>query len=158
MSSYQIFLFSIVGIMLVDYYLITKGWFDIDALFSPSPEGKYYYSYGCNPRAFAAYFVGVAVNFAGFLTNFGIIESTALTHSYYFSIFTTTTAAGGVYYLANVIWPQQSRVAIWSEPKGTWEYEPGMGRAESVVDEKDSMDDKDGGAGVEVRPVNELYA
>ncbi len=157
MSSYQIFLFSIVGVMLVDYYVVTKGWFDIDALFSPSPQGKYYYTFGCNPRAFAAYLVGVAVNFAGFLTNFGIIESTRLTRSYWFSILTTTTAAGGVYYLANRVWPQPSRMEVWSEPKGTWEYEP---KADADVaddrSEEKSLEKEDGVS--EVKPVNELYA
>lgn len=36
----------------------------------------------------------LASRFLGFLTNFGIIDSVKLTHSYYFAIFTTTFAAG----------------------------------------------------------------
>ncbi|GAA5876342.1 hypothetical protein JCM8547_008888 [Rhodosporidiobolus lusitaniae] len=36
-SSYQIFLFSIIGIMLVEYYVISKGFFDIEQLTFYSP-------------------------------------------------------------------------------------------------------------------------
>ncbi|GAA5821030.1 hypothetical protein JCM11251_001930 [Rhodosporidiobolus azoricus] len=142
-SSYQIFLFSIIGIMLVDYYVISKGFFDIPQLFTPAKEGKYYYTYGFNPRAFAAYFVGVAINFAGFLTNFGIIDSVKLTRSYWFSIFTTTFGASATYYLLNIAFPQQNKLAVWSEPKGVWEptdEQLGItGRVESATEEdKDS--------------------
>ncbi|GAA6038779.1 hypothetical protein JCM8097_002886 [Rhodosporidiobolus ruineniae] len=120
-SSYQIFLFSIVGIQLVDYYWVSKGSFDIEQLYTPSKSGKYFYTYGFNLRAFAAYLCGVAVNFAGFLTNFGIIESVKLERSYYFAIFTTTFVAAAVYAGLNVAFPQANKQEVWSEPKGRWE-------------------------------------
>ncbi|GAA5864049.1 hypothetical protein JCM8547_005119 [Rhodosporidiobolus lusitaniae] len=168
-SSYQIFLFSIIGIMLVDYYVISKGFFDIDQLFTPSKNGKYYYTYGVNLRAIAAYLVGVAVNFCGFLTNFDIIVSTKLTRSYWFSIFTTTFSAAFVYWVSNKIWPQPNLQESWSEPKGNWEpTEEQMGHSSTAAIggletpslEKEASFEKEDEARAEVRDaqVHELRA
>ncbi|GAA5855754.1 hypothetical protein JCM3766R1_002224 [Sporobolomyces carnicolor] len=123
LASYQIFLFSITAIMLAHYFLVAKGLLDIEALYTTSKRGTYYYSYGINPRAIVAYLVGVAVNFAGFLQNLGVVEAgnVNLQRSYYFSIFTTTFAAGGSYYLLCRVFPQSDYQPGWSEPKGGYE-------------------------------------
>ncbi|BGP20101.1 hypothetical protein JCM10213v2_008236 [Rhodosporidiobolus nylandii] len=160
-SSYQIFLFAIIGVMLVDYYAIAKGWLDMEALFVP--RGKYYYWHGVNPRAFAAYFVGVAVNFAGFLTNFDIIVNERLTHSYYFSILTTTGSSAFTYFLLNKLYPQPNYQLTWSEPCGIWEPtdEQAMvggvaGATLAVEEEKPESFDKDDEARAEIIAAPEL--
>ncbi|KWU43684.1 hypothetical protein RHOSPDRAFT_29589 [Rhodotorula sp. JG-1b] len=121
LSSYQIFLFSIAAIIMVDYFAVSKGRMIYEDLYTTNKLGTYFYTYGFNWRAFVAYAIGVAVNFAGFLTNFGIIKSEPLRHSYYFAIFTTTFAAGIVYYLLATVFPQPNLTDKWSEPKGTRE-------------------------------------
>jgi len=65
LTSRQIFLFSIIGVLLVDYYIIAKGRLDLAWLYTADPSGPYHYTAGFNFRAFIAYLVGVAVNFAG---------------------------------------------------------------------------------------------
>ncbi|GAA6008307.1 hypothetical protein JCM10207_000080 [Rhodosporidiobolus poonsookiae] len=153
-SSYQIFLFSIIGVLLVDYYAVAKGFLDIDALFSANKNGKYWYWNGINLRAIAAYFVGVGVSFAGFLTNFGVIKSVKLTHSYYFSIVITTTAAGGTYYILTKLFPQANAQQVWSEPRGIWEptdAQATVGGVAAFDDDKAESFDKEDEARAEIR-------
>lgn len=147
-ASYQIFLFSIMAIMMTHYFVIAKGGLDIEALYTSDKKGTYYYTYGVNLRAVAAYFVGVAVNFAGFLQNLDVIEAdnTPLRRSYFFAIFTTTFAAGGIYYLLCKVYPQVDRQQKWSEPRGG--YEPNASNVTNSFsgtddEEKVSVDDID---------------
>ena len=85
-SSYQIFLFSIVGVCLTDYFIISRGRLNLHYLYVADKKGPYWYNYGCNWRAFLAYAVGAGINFAGFLDNMGVGNfSIAVTHSFYFA-------------------------------------------------------------------------
>ncbi|GAA5979906.1 hypothetical protein JCM10908_001460 [Rhodotorula pacifica] len=162
LASYQIFLFSIAAIIIVDYWAVCKGRLVYEDLYTTSKLGTYFYSFGFNWRAFVAYFIGVAINFAGFLTNFGIIKSIPLTHSYYFAIFTTTFAAGIVYYLLATLFPQRNLVDKWSEPQGVWDPVDdqtdfvGSVSSDAALDEE--KDSKLGGEGAttDVLPAVEL--
>ena len=40
-ASYQIFLFSIVGVLLVDYYLLSRGRMDLGWMFTADQSGPY---------------------------------------------------------------------------------------------------------------------
>lgn len=40
-SSYQIFLFSIIGVLLVDYYIISKGRLDLTWMYTADKHGPY---------------------------------------------------------------------------------------------------------------------
>ena len=40
-ASYQIFLFAIIGVLLVDYYLINKGRLDLEWLYTADKSGLY---------------------------------------------------------------------------------------------------------------------
>lgn len=62
---WQIFLFSIVGVLLCDYYIVQRGKLDLKSLYTADRDGSYWYTYGINWRAMAAYVVGAAINFAG---------------------------------------------------------------------------------------------
>ena len=85
-SSYQIFLFSIVGVCMTDYYIISKGRLNLPHLYVADRQAPYWYNYGLNWRAFLAYAVGAGINFAGFLDNMGVVEfRTSITHSFYFA-------------------------------------------------------------------------
>ncbi|KAK4048034.1 hypothetical protein OIV83_005068 [Microbotryomycetes sp. JL201] len=143
LASYQIFLFSIMAVLLVDYYLIAKGLFHVEDLYTTSRQGTYWYTYGVNFRAFAAYLVGVAVNFYGFLGNVGAIDvGVATTRSYYFAIFTTTTAAGLTYFALSKIWPVRHYNVKWSEPV-SWEPEDGQPSVVKYDSEAGSTTDED---------------
>ncbi|GAA6050846.1 hypothetical protein JCM3770_005736 [Rhodotorula araucariae] len=143
LSSYQIFLFSIAAIIMVDYFLVSKGFFIYEDLYHRRKDGAYYYTYGFNWRAFAAYAIGVGSHFAQFLCNIGVFSNERLMRSYNFAIFSVTFAAGGSYWLLTWLFPQPNYRPTWSEPKGLWippECQPGArGHSEDAVvsDEKD---------------------
>ncbi|KPV73361.1 uncharacterized protein RHOBADRAFT_17169 [Rhodotorula graminis WP1] len=159
LSSYQIFLFSICGILITDYFLVAKGFFIYEDLYTRRKDGAYWYSCGCNWRAFVAYFVGVGVNFAGFLQNLGVFSNLRLAHSYYFAIFTSTFGAGATYYVLTRLCPQPNARDTWSEPKGVW-VPPECQMGAVQVDGEDAVSEdkekEDGSADVVEVPRYEL--
>ena len=60
----------IIVIMLCQYFLISRGRFEIQDMFTTNRE--YWYSGGWNYRVYVAYVVGIAPNFYGFLVVFGV--------------------------------------------------------------------------------------
>ncbi len=55
------FIGPLFGILLADFYLIKRGKVFVDDLFSVSPQGRYWYNNGFNPKAIAALVPSVAV-------------------------------------------------------------------------------------------------
>lgn len=79
------------------------------------------------------------------LNNLSIIHNHRLARSYWFSILTTTSAAGAVYYILVRLFPQPNYNAKWSEPKGVWVPPEADGSAltDSAMDEVESTEKKD---------------
>lgn len=50
MASYQTFLAAIPGVMLTNYYIVTRAHINIPDCFSSSKTGMYYYIRGWNLR------------------------------------------------------------------------------------------------------------
>lgn len=48
------FIGPLFGILLVDFYILKRGKISVDDLFDDSPQGKYWYRKGINPKAVAA--------------------------------------------------------------------------------------------------------
>ncbi|KAH8659883.1 permease for cytosine/purines, uracil, thiamine, allantoin-domain-containing protein [Xylariales sp. PMI_506] len=118
LSSYQIFLSAIAGILICDYYLIRKGLLDVSALYTHHSDGRYRYFHGFNLRAFAAYLIAIAPNFYGFLYQMGVAAPIGIQRFYYVAYPVGITLAFGVYYFANVIFPSGSATTGgWQEPK-----------------------------------------
>lgn len=105
LASYQIFLSSITGVLLCNYYIITRGHMQIPDLFTASKEGVYHYTGGWNIRAYIAYVIGVAPNFYGFLNNMGVHAPIGITRFYYFAYWVGIFVSGLVYYIACKIKP-----------------------------------------------------
>lgn len=120
LSSYQIFLGAIVGVMLAHYYIVTKGYLAIEPeLYSTSKRGVYYYSYGFNWRAYAAYIIGIAPNFYGFLGNLGVKITKAGVRFYYFSFPVGIFVSLMTYWALCVAFPIQLSFPLkesWREP------------------------------------------
>ena len=66
LSSYSVFLSSIAGVLIGDYYLVRKGYLQIKELYSARKTGSYFFAYGINWRAYAAYISGILINVVGF--------------------------------------------------------------------------------------------
>ena len=65
--GYSALLGPCAGVMLCDYFIVRRRQLNVDALYSASPSGAYYYDKGFNRAAIAALVAGVAPNVPGFL-------------------------------------------------------------------------------------------
>lgn len=66
LSAYSVFLSSIAGPMVSDYYLVRKGYLEVKELYDARKEGPYFFWFGINWRAYAAYISGILINVVGF--------------------------------------------------------------------------------------------
>jgi nucleobase:cation symporter-1, NCS1 family len=49
-----------------EYYFIRRGHYRVADLYDPHKDGWYWYTYGVNLRAYAAYISGILINVVGF--------------------------------------------------------------------------------------------
>ncbi|KAB8277503.1 permease for cytosine/purines, uracil, thiamine, allantoin-domain-containing protein [Aspergillus minisclerotigenes] len=119
LSSYQIFLSAIAGILLCDYYLIRRGRLCIPELYTMNPEGRYHYLRGVNFRAFAVYLVSIAPSFYGFLSQLSVKAPLSIQRFYYVSYPTELLIAFLGYYLSCLCFPIVGMVRTrgWYEPR-----------------------------------------
>lgn len=121
LSSYQIFLSSIIGVMLAHYFIITKGYLSLEPdLYMTSKRGIYHYSYGFNWRAYLAYSLGIVPNFYGFLGNLGVSITMAGTRFYYFAFPVGVFTSFMIYWALSVLSPPKLSFPLsdpWREPK-----------------------------------------
>ncbi|PHH85303.1 hypothetical protein CDD83_621 [Cordyceps sp. RAO-2017] len=66
LSAYSVFLSSIAGVMVADYYLVRRGFLDVAELYDGHRAGPYFYTAGVHWRAYAAYVAGILINVVGF--------------------------------------------------------------------------------------------
>lgn len=135
LSSYQIFLSAITGILICDYYLIRRGLLNIPALYVSHPT-PYRYFYGFNPRAFIAYLVAIAPNFYGFLHQMGVKAPQGIQRFYYIAYPTGLIVAFVVYYLTCLASapPDMEKAYGWMEPKDYVEDEDMTGSDGFTID------------------------
>lgn len=94
--------------MLVDYFFARKGNVHIPSVYRAEKGCPYYYTYGVNFRAYAAWMVGVGLVISGIR---GAIEpgsiSAVVVNIYNCGFVLSFTAAGVTYYVLCRIWPVQ---------------------------------------------------
>ncbi|RXW15888.1 hypothetical protein EST38_g9967 [Candolleomyces aberdarensis] len=105
LSAYSVFLSSIAGVMIIEYYVIRRGHYRVADLYSASKDGWYYYTYGINFRAYAAYISGILINVVGFAGATGRDVPLAATRIYQMSFFTGFGVSALIYYVLNRIFP-----------------------------------------------------
>ncbi|KAG8892936.1 hypothetical protein FRB99_002342 [Tulasnella sp. 403] len=66
LSSYSVFLSSIAGVMISEYWLIRRGHVRVADLYHTRRDGWYWYTFGINFRAYIAYICGILINVVGF--------------------------------------------------------------------------------------------
>lgn len=119
LSSYQIFLSAITGVLICDYYLLRRGYLDVNNLYRSNPGGPYVFWRGLNFRAFAVYIIAVAPNFYGFLNQMGVSASTGVRRAYYFAYPIGILLSFFGFFLFNRIFPvdESTKATKWREPK-----------------------------------------
>lgn len=154
LASYQIFLSSITGVLLCHYYIITRGYLEIEDLYTARKDGVYHYFHGWNWRAYLAYIVGIAPNFYGFLNNMGVSAPGGVTKAYYFAYEIGIFVSFGVYWAANYCFPPALMVPLneWREPK---DYVRPEERGVLVIEGREDVESESGSARVEEKGVGE---
>ncbi|KAI0729848.1 permease for cytosine/purines, uracil, thiamine, allantoin-domain-containing protein [Fomitopsis betulina] len=105
LSAYSVFLSSIAGVMITDYYVIRKGQYRVSDLYHAKKSGWYAYTYGINFRAYAAYIAGILINVVGFAGATGRPVPEAAIHIYDMSFFTGFGVSAVVYWFLNLVFP-----------------------------------------------------
>ncbi len=125
LSAFSVFLSSIVGVMVADYWIVRRGALDVKSLYSlrstDGGESLYYYTAGINWRAYAAYLIGLAINMPGFI---GVCRGKSISQSidnmYTLSFFLGFFLSFLVYLALNRFFPVTDAVPFSKEEKRTW--------------------------------------
>lgn len=119
LASYQVFLSSITGVLICNYYIVARGYFKVPDLYTSSKSGVYYFNHGWNFRAYIAYVLGICPNFAGFLGNMGVPMPLGITRLYYFAYPIGIIVSFGTFWLCNILWKPALMMPLtqWHEPK-----------------------------------------
>ena len=72
LSAYSVFLSSIAGVIVCDFYAVRKGRLEVESLYSSQRSSPYYYGRGWSWRAYLSYACGVMVNIFGFMEALGV--------------------------------------------------------------------------------------
>ncbi|KAI1815468.1 permease for cytosine/purines, uracil, thiamine, allantoin-domain-containing protein [Poronia punctata] len=116
LSAYSVFLSSIGGVMVSDYYFVRHGYLKIKELYDARRTGSYYFTYGFNWRAYAGYFAGILVNIVGFVgaVNGGNVPIGA-TYIYNVNFFAGFIVSALVYWLLAKYFPMPACSDKWLE-------------------------------------------
>ncbi|KAJ7124811.1 permease for cytosine/purines, uracil, thiamine, allantoin-domain-containing protein [Mycena crocata] len=143
LSAYSVFLSSIAGVMITEYYVVRKGHYRVQDLYHSRRDGWYWYTYGINFRAYIAYIAGILINVVGFAGATGRTVPLAATRIYQMSFFTGFGVSALTYWLLNVAFPVPGMASTFEEvdlSKGEAEGRDDASWAED--DNKDGKDDK----------------
>ncbi|EST06905.1 Permease [Kalmanozyma brasiliensis GHG001] len=117
LSAYSLFLSSISGTMMADYYIVKRGLLDMPSLFSAASTSSqqpsmYHYWNGINFRAFAAYIAGIAMTVAGFAGVLGVEVSVAAQRMYILAYPIGFLVSGMVYVALCEVFPVPGGVSV----------------------------------------------
>ncbi|KAK7192144.1 uracil permease [Paraphaeosphaeria sporulosa] len=115
LSAYSVFLSSIAGVMVCDYYIVRKGYLQIHDLYSGKKTAPYYFTYGVHWRAYAAYIAGIAINVVGFAGAIGREVPVAAQHIYDLNYFCGFGVAAVVYWSLCKMSPIPATSHTWLE-------------------------------------------
>lgn len=115
LSAYSVFLSSIAGVIVSDYYFVRKGYFDIKELYSGKRSGMYYYTAGIHWRGYVAYIAGILINVVGFAGAIGRDVPMGATYIYNLNFFCGFIVSSGVYYILCRFFPVPGTSETWLE-------------------------------------------
>ncbi|KAG6033948.1 hypothetical protein E4U41_006757 [Claviceps citrina] len=115
LSAYSVFLSSIAGVMSTDYYLVRRGYLNVRGLYDASKAGPYYFTFGVNWRAYAAYVAGILINVVGFAGAIGREVPKGATYVYNLNFFCGFIVASVAYWAMCKISPVPETSEKWLE-------------------------------------------
>lgn len=115
LSAYSVFLSSIAGVILSDYYIVRKGYYQIRDLYSAKSDGPYFYWFGFHWRGYTAYIAGILINIVGFVGAIGRKVPVGAQYVYNLNFFCGLIVAGGTYILLCKFFPIPATSKVWME-------------------------------------------
>ena len=115
LSAYSVFLSSIAGVIISDYYLVRKGYLQIRDLYSARSASPYYYWFGFHWRGYTAYVAGILINIVGFVGAIGVEIPTGADYIYRLNFFAGFIVAAGSYYFLCKFFPIPATSSVWLE-------------------------------------------
>jgi nucleobase:cation symporter-1, NCS1 family len=101
--------------MIIDYYFVRKGYFQIRDLYNAESDGPYYGIFGIQWRGYVAYVCGILINVVGFAGAVGTKVPIGATYIYRLNFFSGFIVSGLVYYLLCRFFPVPA-----TSPTGKW--------------------------------------
>ncbi|KAH9877746.1 hypothetical protein J1614_002963 [Plenodomus biglobosus] len=115
LSAYSVFLSSIAGVMICDYYWVRRGYLQIRDLYSGKKTGPYYFTFGFHWRGYAAYIAGILINVVGFAGAIGHEVPVGAKRIYDLNFFAGFIVAAVVYKVLCIISPVPATSDRWLE-------------------------------------------
>jgi NCS1 family nucleobase:cation symporter-1 len=115
LSAYSVFLSSIAGVMVCDYYFVRKGYLEVKQLYSAKRTDSYYFTLGFHIKGYLAYIAGILINVVGFAGAIGREVPIAAKRIYDLNYFTGFIIAAVVYWILCKIWPIPATSDRWLE-------------------------------------------
>ncbi|KAJ5638719.1 hypothetical protein N7528_001109 [Penicillium herquei] len=115
LSAYSVFLSAIAGVMASDYYLVRKGYLDIQELYSARKDGPYYGTLGVSWHGYAAYLCGILLNIVGFAGAIGVNVPIGAVYIYDINYFSGFIVSGGMYWALTTLVPIPGTSKTWNE-------------------------------------------
>ncbi|KAL4894889.1 permease for cytosine/purines, uracil, thiamine, allantoin-domain-containing protein [Aspergillus ambiguus] len=115
LSSYSVFLSSIAGVMVSDYYLVRKGYLQLSELYSAEKGSPYYGTCGVSWRGYTAYICGILINVVGFAGAVGADVPAGAEYIYNINYFSGFIVAGIMYCALAKAFPVPAASDVWNE-------------------------------------------
>ena len=124
LGSYTFFMASVLGVMIVDYYLIRRGNLHIPSLFETAPGSLYMPKpKGYNLKALISWVIGCIICLPGLAATFGSGDPNGAAAHIYNSGFILSFFVGGLsYYLMSLIWPAKVFPEGHEDTPFKWEF------------------------------------
>jgi NCS1 family nucleobase:cation symporter-1 len=115
LSAYSIFLSSIAGPMICDYYIVRKGYLRIKDLYTARKGSAYRHVYGFSWQAYTSYLSGILVNIVGFAGAVGRKVPVGAQYIYNINYFSGFVVSAVMYYALTRFFPIPATSPTWSE-------------------------------------------
>lgn len=115
LSAYSVFLSSIAGVMISDYYFVRRGYLEVKELYDARKSGPYFFTFGVHWRAYAAYIAGIVINVVGFAGAIGREVPIGATYIFNVNFFAGFIVSSGMYWALCKFFPIPAVSERWME-------------------------------------------
>ncbi|KAJ4385720.1 uracil permease [Gnomoniopsis smithogilvyi] len=115
LSAYSVFLSSIAGVMVSDYYFVRKGYLEVKELYDARQTGPYFFTFGVHWRAYVAYIAGILINVVGFAGAIGRSVPVGATYIYNVNFFAGFIVSSAMYWALCKVSPIPACSGHWME-------------------------------------------